>query len=85
MFESRIIGTGVSMVVCTSLTLMKLFVFQIESDNHLSPYVLWCRRLGHLSQDRIESLMKDDTLPSLLNTYESCVDSMKGRNQNQDE
>lgn len=76
MFESRIIGIGDFNGGLYILDFNETVCFQTEFDNNLS-HVLWRRRLGHILQHRMESLMKDINLLSFLNTSESCVESMK--------
>ena len=43
-------------------------------------YSLWHKRLGHISQERIERLIKSQILPQLVyDNIESCVDCIKGK------
>jgi hypothetical protein len=41
---------------------------------------LWHKRLGHISKERIERLIKDDALPNLdFTIFETCVDCVRGK------
>ncbi|XP_070025684.1 uncharacterized protein [Nicotiana sylvestris] len=43
-------------------------------------YLLWHRRLGHISKERIERLVKENILPVLdPKDFETCVDCVKGK------
>ena len=42
-------------------------------------YVLWHKRLGHISKDRVERLIKTNILPALKNDLEICVDCCRGK------
>ena len=47
--------------------------------NENSAY-LWHMRLGHISKERIQSLVKCDILPSLnFNDFDVCIDCLKGK------
>ena len=46
-------------------------------------FMLWHRRLGHISIDRIKRLVKDGVLSTLDYTdLETCVDCIKGKQTN---
>ena len=48
--------------------------------------MLWHRRLGHISIDRIKRLVKDGVLSTLDYTdFETCVDCIKGKQTNKSE
>jgi len=40
---------------------------------------LWHKRLGHISKERMERLVKNEILPSLDFTVSVCVDCIKGK------
>ena len=42
-------------------------------------YALWHKRLGHISKDRVERLIKTNILPALKNDLETCVDCCRGK------
>ena len=42
-------------------------------------YALWHKRLGHISKDRVERLIKTNILPALKNDLEICVDCCRGK------
>ena len=42
-------------------------------------YELWHKRLGHISKDRVERLIKTNILPALKNDLETCVDCCRGK------
>ena len=42
-------------------------------------YALWHKRLGHISKDRVERLIKTNILPALKNELETCVDCCRGK------
>ena len=42
-------------------------------------YALWHKRLGHISKDRVERLIKTNVLPTLKNDLETCVDYCRGK------
>ena len=42
-------------------------------------YALWHKRLGHISKDRVERLIKTNILPTLKNDLEICVDCCRGK------
>ena len=42
-------------------------------------YALWHKRLGHISKDRVERLIKINILPALKNDLEKCVDCCRGK------
>ena len=42
-------------------------------------YALWHKRLGHISKDREERLIKTNILPALKNDLETCVDCCRGK------
>ncbi|KAM2908709.1 hypothetical protein COP2_048192 [Malus domestica] len=45
-----------------------------------SSYILWHKRLGHISKDRITKLSKANLIPSFdLSTEIECVDCLKGK------
>ena len=45
--------------------------------------MLWHKRLGHISKERMLSLMKDGLLPNLdFNDYGVCIDCIKGKQSN---
>ncbi|KAF7823655.1 Retrovirus-related Pol polyprotein from transposon TNT 1-94 [Senna tora] len=47
-------------------------------DEHSS--MLWHRRLGHISRDRLERMVKQDTFHDLdFSDFDSCVDCIKGK------
>jgi transposase InsO family protein len=42
--------------------------------------ILWHRRLGHISKERLERLVKDEILPNLdFTDFDVCVDCIKGK------
>ena len=42
--------------------------------------MLWHRRLGHISKDRMERLMKENILPKLnFSDFSNCIDCIKGK------
>ena len=42
-------------------------------------YALWHKRLGHISKDRVERLIKTNILLALKNDLETCVDCCRGK------
>ena len=42
-------------------------------------YALWHKRLGHISKDRVERLIKTNILSALKNDLETCVDCCRGK------
>ena len=42
-------------------------------------YALWHKRLGHISKDRVERLIKTNILPALKNDLEISVDCCRGK------
>ena len=42
-------------------------------------YALWHKRLGHISKDRVERLIKTNIMPALKNGLETCVDCCRGK------
>ena len=42
-------------------------------------HALWHKRLGHISKDRVERLIKTNILPALKNDLEICVDCCRGK------
>ena len=45
--------------------------------------ILWHKRLGHISRERMERLIKDEILTSLdFSDFTSCVECMKGKYTN---
>ena len=42
-------------------------------------YALWHKRLGHISKDRVERLIKTNIMPALKNDLETCVDCCRGK------
>ena len=42
-------------------------------------YALWQKRLGHISKDRVERLIKTNILPALRNDLETCVYCCRGQ------
>lgn len=45
--------------------------------------MLWHRRLGHISKDRMTRLIKQNILPNLaLKDFEICINSFKGKTTN---
>lgn len=43
-------------------------------------FMLWHRRLGHISKDRMERLMKENILPKLnFSDFSNCIDCIKGK------
>ena len=42
-------------------------------------YALWHKRLGHISKDRVERLIKINILPALKNDLETCIDCCRGK------
>ena len=42
-------------------------------------YALWHKRLGHISKDRVERLIKTNNLPALKNDLGTCVDCCRGK------
>ena len=42
-------------------------------------YALWHKRLGHISKDRVERLIKTNISPALKNDLETCVDCCRGK------
>lgn len=51
MFQYRIINTVVLNGGFYMHDLNQFISFLIESDNNLSPYLLWHRTFGHIAQD----------------------------------
>ncbi|PRQ48851.1 putative RNA-directed DNA polymerase [Rosa chinensis] len=44
---------------------------------------LWHKRLGHISKQRLQELVKQDILPALdFTDFETCVDCLKGKMTN---
>ena len=42
-------------------------------------YALWHIRLGHISKDRVDRLIKTNILPALKNDLETCIDCCRGK------
>ena len=42
-------------------------------------YALWHKRLGHISKDRVERMIKTNILPALKNDLETCIDCCRGK------
>lgn len=61
-------SSGVSHGGLYRLNLNGCVIFQTESDNLMSRHVLSSRKLGHTTLERMKILVKDDLLPSLLNS-----------------
>lgn len=53
--------------------------FQPDKKNTMSPYLLYHRRLGYISQEIMKRLMKDGFLLFLPDDLESCVECTKGK------
>ena len=85
------IGTG---VLCENLYILELsalsfvfvtlFVNTISSTKHLrlneNSSILWHKRMGHISRQRNERLIKDEILLDLhFSDFDTCVDCIKGK------
>ena len=85
------IGTG---VLCENLYILELsalssifvtlFVNTISSTKHLrlneNSSILWHKRMGHISRQRKERLIKDEILLDLdFSYFDTCVDCIKGK------
>lgn len=79
MFESCVVGKGILSDGLYRLDVNEHISFLTESYNSLSRYVLWNRRLGHISLDRMNRLMKDVILPTRSESSESCTECVKGK------
>ena len=89
--DSLLINTG---VLCGSLSILKLStlpsvyatltVNNASSSKHLrlnkKSFTLWHKRLGYISRQIMEGLIKDDILPDLdFSCFNTCVDCIKGK------
>ena len=83
------IGNG---TLCGNLYLLELYsllsispiVNTISSTNRLrlneKSSILWHKRLGHISRQRMERLIKDEILPDLdFSDFDTCVDFIKDK------
>lgn len=59
MFESRVCGNGILSNGLYKLNVNEHVLFQSKSDNSLSPYALWHRRLGHGIEGWVISLCRE--------------------------
>ena len=87
--NSKIIGHG---FLSDGLYRLKLELnneyasFHVENSVSKRPrikdqsYMLWHKRLGHISKERIQRLIKDDILISLdFGDLDTCVDCIRGK------
>ena len=88
-FDSNLVGTG---FLSDGLYRLKLNTnkdftsLHVESSGTKRALIkensstIWHKRLGHISKEIIERLMKDDALPNLdFNDFETCVDCVRGK------
>ena len=63
----------------TLMTLQSNVGLKCSFDNEISS-ILWHRRLGHISKERIERLVKDNILEHLdFIDFDVCIDCIKGK------
>ncbi|KAM1443641.1 hypothetical protein ACFX2I_039895 [Malus domestica] len=82
-YKSSHIGTG---FLCDGMFKFKTnlieSVFNVEKEvkNSKNSSNLWHRRLGHISKQRMELLVKNDILPPLnFNDFDFCIECVKGK------
>ena len=67
----------------TSLTAMHVHAGTKRCVVNEDSSMLWHRRLGHMSQERIKRLVDDGVLSTLdFTDYEICIDYIKGKQTN---
>lgn len=76
MFKSHILGTGGLNGGLYRLKMNEFVSVQIEFDENvlMSTYVLWSRKLGCISQQRLKRVVKDGIFLSSPDNLEAVLD-----------
>ena len=85
-YDSKVIGNCVLFDALYRLSLLFACSYNVENSVAKRPLtkerysLLWHKRLGHISKERVEHLISSEILPHLdYDDLEICVDCVKGK------